>query len=172
MESQPCSRTGENSPYGMIGGIEQTSASSEARSAPRSYPTISDMKASARCCFEAHRGPPLTMVSIFITKAGHGDPHADRAGGSRLAIHRFISIVDPQANAKLIGSPYCFALISVVGISFYCSRGKEKDRRRSDGPMRYYPMTYTLVIRIFLPKRPGAAPSSIAEPLAHRISSS
>ena len=31
---QPSSRTGENPPYGMIGGIEETSASSEARSAP------------------------------------------------------------------------------------------------------------------------------------------
>src|SRR5580704_17232511 len=39
-ESQPSSRTGENSPYGMIGGIEETSASFEARSAPRSYPII------------------------------------------------------------------------------------------------------------------------------------
>jgi hypothetical protein len=38
-KSQPSSRTGENSPYGMIGGIEETSASFEARSAPRSYPT-------------------------------------------------------------------------------------------------------------------------------------
>src|SRR5262249_19310910 len=36
----PSSRTGENPPYGMIGGIEETSASFEARSAPRSYPTI------------------------------------------------------------------------------------------------------------------------------------
>src|ERR1700687_5555970 len=39
LDSQPSSRTGENSPYGMIGGIEETSASFEARSAPRSYPT-------------------------------------------------------------------------------------------------------------------------------------
>src|SRR5215468_11108530 len=38
-ESQPSSRTGENPPYGMIGGIEETSASFEVRSAPRSYPT-------------------------------------------------------------------------------------------------------------------------------------
>src|SRR6516162_4454991 len=38
-KGQPSSRTGENSPYGMIGGIEETSASFEARSAPRSYPT-------------------------------------------------------------------------------------------------------------------------------------
>ena len=36
---QPSSRTGENPPYGMIGGIEETSASFEARSAPRSHPT-------------------------------------------------------------------------------------------------------------------------------------
>ena len=36
----PSSRTGENPPYGMIGGIEETSASCEARTAPRSYPTL------------------------------------------------------------------------------------------------------------------------------------
>jgi hypothetical protein len=35
----PSSRTGENPPYGMIGGIEETSASFEARSAPRSCST-------------------------------------------------------------------------------------------------------------------------------------
>jgi hypothetical protein len=39
LTSQPSSRTGENPPYGMIGGIEETSASFEVRSAPRSYPT-------------------------------------------------------------------------------------------------------------------------------------
>jgi hypothetical protein len=39
LESQLSSRTGENPPYGMIGGIEETSASFEARYAPRSYPT-------------------------------------------------------------------------------------------------------------------------------------
>jgi hypothetical protein len=32
----------ENLPYGMIGGIEEMSASFEARTAPRSYPTTSD----------------------------------------------------------------------------------------------------------------------------------
>src|SRR5712671_1260577 len=40
LKGQPSSRTGENPPYGMIGGIEETSASFEARSAPRSYPTV------------------------------------------------------------------------------------------------------------------------------------
>src|SRR3954463_6593213 len=39
LTGQPSSRTGENPPYGMSGGIEETSASCEARSAPRSYPT-------------------------------------------------------------------------------------------------------------------------------------
>src|SRR3981189_3375513 len=39
LKSLPSSRTGENPPYGMIGGAEETSASFEARSAPRSYPT-------------------------------------------------------------------------------------------------------------------------------------
>src|SRR5712671_5683932 len=39
LKSLPSSRTGENPPYGMIGGVEETSASFEARSAPRSYPT-------------------------------------------------------------------------------------------------------------------------------------
>ena len=34
LTSQPSSRTGENPPYGMIGGIMETSASFEARSAP------------------------------------------------------------------------------------------------------------------------------------------
>jgi hypothetical protein len=43
LKSQPCSRNEENSPYGMIGGIVETSASFEARSAPRSYPTGSDL---------------------------------------------------------------------------------------------------------------------------------
>ena len=37
--SQPSSRIGENPPYGMIGRVEETSASFEARSAPRLYPT-------------------------------------------------------------------------------------------------------------------------------------
>jgi hypothetical protein len=47
LDSQPSSRTGENSPYGMIGGIEETSASFEARSAPRSYPTATRSLASS-----------------------------------------------------------------------------------------------------------------------------
>src|SRR5262249_58647392 len=39
LKCQPFSRTGENPQSGMLGGIEETSASFEARSAPRSYPT-------------------------------------------------------------------------------------------------------------------------------------
>jgi hypothetical protein len=42
----PSSRTGENPPYGMIEGIVETSASFEARSAPRSY---SPKRLTAQC---------------------------------------------------------------------------------------------------------------------------
>ena len=38
----------ENPPYGMIGRIEETSASFEARSAPRSHPTISEVECASQ----------------------------------------------------------------------------------------------------------------------------
>src|SRR6267378_888240 len=39
LRCQPCSRIGENPPYGMIGGDRGNVGIIEARSAPRSYPT-------------------------------------------------------------------------------------------------------------------------------------
>ena len=39
LKGQPWSRTGENPPYGILGGVVETSASFEARSAPPPYPT-------------------------------------------------------------------------------------------------------------------------------------
>ena len=48
LKSQPCSRTGENPQSGMLGGIEETAASFEARFAPRSYPTGSSFAYTAR----------------------------------------------------------------------------------------------------------------------------
>jgi hypothetical protein len=44
LKCQPSSRTGENAPYGMIGGTVETSASFEARYAPLSYPTAGGAK--------------------------------------------------------------------------------------------------------------------------------
>jgi hypothetical protein len=41
---QPSSRIGENPPYGMMGRVEETSASFEARSAPRLYPTAGGVR--------------------------------------------------------------------------------------------------------------------------------
>jgi hypothetical protein len=41
---RPSSRIGENPPYGMIGRVEETSASFEARSAPRPYPTAGGVR--------------------------------------------------------------------------------------------------------------------------------
>jgi hypothetical protein len=45
---QPSSRIGENPPYGMIGRVEETSASFEARSAPRLYPTAGGGRGATR----------------------------------------------------------------------------------------------------------------------------
>jgi hypothetical protein len=39
LHTQPSSRIGENPPYGMIGRVEETTASSKPGLAPRSYPT-------------------------------------------------------------------------------------------------------------------------------------
>jgi hypothetical protein len=65
LTSLPSSRTGENPPYGMIGGIEETSASFEARSAPRSYPT--------EAAFVAR-----TDLVAIEGKADAADPHLNR----------------------------------------------------------------------------------------------
>src|SRR6202158_1754142 len=70
LDSQPSSRTGENSPYGMIGGIEETSASFEARSAPRSYPTRVDSRGSVfRDAFAVRErlGDPRVVPSFHCT---------------------------------------------------------------------------------------------------------
>ena len=48
LKSQPSSRNEENSPCGMIGGIVETSASFEARSAPRFFPTGTGLTSAIR----------------------------------------------------------------------------------------------------------------------------
>jgi hypothetical protein len=48
--SRPWSRTGENPPYGILGGTMETSASFEARSAPSSYPTATQSSRSDIFC--------------------------------------------------------------------------------------------------------------------------
>jgi hypothetical protein len=62
---QPFSRNGENSPYGMLGGIEETSASFEARSAPRSYPT------GLRHGLGGQEVAPCAVLNIVHTAALH-----------------------------------------------------------------------------------------------------
>ena len=79
MESQPSSRTGENPPYGMIGRIEETSASFEARYAPRSYPTTDVPTCDMAVAEVANRSgrtqgawwlnlPPLLARRVFLLK--------------------------------------------------------------------------------------------------------
>src|SRR2546429_3304037 len=66
LKGQPSSRTGENPPYGMIGGIEETSASFEARSAPRSYPTMRLILKTSETFVRHWQNRPLTEF-----KSGH-----------------------------------------------------------------------------------------------------
>jgi hypothetical protein len=64
-KASPPAVLGKNPPYGMKGRIEETSASFEARSAPRSYPTpISGPRAS--------RHPPLRAYCDMLIAAPHG----------------------------------------------------------------------------------------------------
>jgi hypothetical protein len=57
---QPSSRTGENPPYGMIGGAVETSASFEVRSAPLLYPTRA---LAPRCLVDPPRRAPRAHPS-------------------------------------------------------------------------------------------------------------
>jgi hypothetical protein len=50
LKGRPFSRTGENPPYGMLGRIVETSASYEAWSAPRFYPTEGGGSAARLSC--------------------------------------------------------------------------------------------------------------------------
>jgi hypothetical protein len=80
-ESQPCSRIGENPPYGMRGGIEETSASCEARYAPRSYPTAADW-VRLRCRWS---GPQSYAAHRPCEPSWRG---ADRRAGQQIPLSR------------------------------------------------------------------------------------
>src|SRR3954451_6239064 len=76
LTGQPSSRTGENPPYGMSGGIEETSASCEARSAPRSYPTI-------RPSFNVI---DWIRLAAFLCHAKGAEPHGFRVDAVSLSL--------------------------------------------------------------------------------------
>jgi len=77
---QPSSRTGENPPYGMIGGSEETSASFKARSAPRSYPTGSLGEQSPGATRPGLL-PPLPFAEPLS-----GDPRTNRIKGAPIPV--------------------------------------------------------------------------------------
>src|SRR5215470_13716988 len=97
LKGQPSSRTGENSPYGMIGGIEETSASFEARSAPRSYPTQAgirpsvELQASHPQLSTGYRHAELVLRTARATRMRHrmsrlSAPAAQPSGSPALRI--------------------------------------------------------------------------------------
>src|SRR3974390_1566327 len=71
---QPSSRIGENPPYGMIGRVEETSASFEARSAPRLYPTA---RGEIPRAYSANPNPPFEppcQLWLFAIAVARGEP--------------------------------------------------------------------------------------------------
>src|SRR6266700_7686016 len=68
LRCQPCSRIGENPPYGMIGGIEETSASSKPD--PRLDPTRLDELALIRDTIRHYAPVLIAPLSIQIRRAG------------------------------------------------------------------------------------------------------
>src|SRR2546425_5394369 len=79
LTGRPWSRTGENPPYGILGGTMETSASFEARSAPSSYPTpvrreVDDPRRVPRLPREEGRGPQRRVVH----RGGHDARVRDR----------------------------------------------------------------------------------------------
>ena len=129
---QPSSRTGENPPYGMIGGIEETSASFEARSAPR-YPLLrwkqSFGKASNNtwsassawcacspvCCRGGMRAPRCHRADSIAGKLRRGRPYIY----SEAEVARIVARASTLPSRYGMPGWWCstlFGLIAVTGL--------------------------------------------------------
>src|ERR1700674_2826962 len=89
LKSQPSSRIGENPPYKMIGGIEETSASFEARSAPRSYPTVHAATPRRHSEIRLVGGRDRRILSVIVfTPVFGADPFRPFAQGAPIGYGR------------------------------------------------------------------------------------
>jgi hypothetical protein len=85
LKSQPCSRTGENPQSGMLGGIEETAASFEARFAPRSYPTGSAITDTYR------------IVATYVGRILKGEKPADLPVQQATRIESILNLTTAKA---------------------------------------------------------------------------
>ena len=121
LTGQPSSRTGENPPYGMIGGIEETSASLEARSAPRSYPT---RRSGARPHRARAAKPRVSCRRGFQCRRSHGrraagcTPAASRdsvpTAGGTAAVSEGLPRHATAASSRAMGGRYLSAASRIL----------------------------------------------------------
>src|SRR5215470_797946 len=125
LKRQPSSRTGENPPYGMIGGIEETSASFEARSAPRSYPTVSRRRRRPRsghsgcvgCVIEPRNG--YVAGAETVQRVERNMDRAAKRGHARPAG------VEEQITRKRIASELGRSRVRPEQFRFWSASGRE-----------------------------------------------
>ncbi len=136
LKCQPSSRTGENPPYGMIGGIEETSASFEARYAPRSYPTRTAeqrdwtmrSRAFARPVGIAGRAPHRVRDTSDVLSLPCGDLPAGRfvERGVQPPLQKYFGFHTPQITSRTLRIPSHtegrFAIVTDVGYGMRWTR--------------------------------------------------
>src|SRR6516225_7050341 len=96
LRCQPCSRIGENPPYGMIGGIEETSASSKPD--PRLDPTRLRGALSNERPYRDLRN----VVANYPFESSHGFPGSEPNSG-----HGDHSRLSCSAGDKQLGAGFC-----------------------------------------------------------------
>jgi len=142
----PSSRIGENPPYGMTGGIEETSASFEARSAPRSYPTYGNWDDGCgqttlvpRCNATV---PASSKSAISAGTCCPKSPPITRGDRGFESISLQRRVIQTRSSRVRPGFRYHFVLFAGLG-----DPAKSNSNRKRDGTSRYCASVYLAVGR-------------------------